>query len=84
MTESELLEWTQTGPDATVRILIGDPKRGQMEVVLKLLLQSLMLVGFDPATGFPQIQVQSATLVRIAKMDSKWRAQPKPPESGYR
>ena len=84
MTDPELLNWTQVGPDGTVRILIGDPTRGQLELVLKLALQNITLVGFEPGTGFPQLQVQTTTLVRIAKMDPKWRAQPKPPESGYR
>lgn len=80
MNDPELLTWTQTGPDAVVRVLIGDPGRGQIEVVLKLVLQNLLLVGHDPSTGYPQIQVQSGTIVRIAKMDPGWRAIPKPPE----
>ncbi len=82
MTDSELLNWTQVGPDGTIRILIGDEKRGQVEVVFKVIIQTVTLNGSDPTTGLPMFQMQANTLARILRVDPGWRVQPKPPEGG--
>jgi hypothetical protein len=82
---SEPLNWTQVGPDGTVRLIVGDEERGQIEVVFKFIIQSVVLNGHDVASGLPQLQTQVSTLSRFIKVDPKWRAQPKLPEgSGYR
>ena len=89
LSNADLCEVRQDGSNPKVRLKIkvrnGD-ETGWMTVELETVLANVYQLGFDPTTGLPMVNVQTANVARTVECDPgvrKKSASAKAPDRGY-